>query len=425
MAVKFASTENNQPTAQFYRISVDNLFPYNIYAGQQDNSSVKIKSWNPSGWQIDQSDWTYTAGGESAFIAFDPNNPKLSMGGSYQGTIGLFDNEIMEGKNIMEAPIQYQSLQPKDMKYRFNWNAPITYSEHEPNTFYHAGNVLFKTSDYGKNWVAISPDLTKHDSTKMGMSGTPYTNEGAGGENYCTIMYVKESPIEKGVIYTGSDDGVVSVTRDNGTTWNTITPPDLGEAIVNCIDVSPFDKATAYIATTRYKFNDFAPSLYKTTDYGKTWKKIVNGIPDGAYTRCIREDQNRKGLLFAGTETGLYISFNDGDNWQQLQLGLPVVPITDLKVHKGNLIAATMGRAFWILDDLSVLRQYDAAKNDQFVLFQPNNAYRVSGASILDRVYSDEELETPFQSGSGINAATGLVLFYQLPAKKILQQNIV
>ncbi len=415
---KVWSTENNQPTAQFYRISVDNLFPYNIYAGQQDNSSVKIKSWNPSGWQIDQSDWTYTAGGESAFVAFDPNNPKLSMGGSYQGTISLFDNEIMESKNIMEAPIQYQSLQPKDMKYRFNWNAPITYSEHEPNTFYHAGNVLFKTSDYGKNWVAISPDLTKHDSTKMGMSGTPYTNEGAGGENYCTIMYVKESPIEKGVIYTGSDDGVVSVTRDNGTTWNTITPPDLGEAIVNCIDVSPFDKATAYIATTRYKFNDFTPSLYKTTDYGKTWKKIVNGIPEGAYTRCIREDQNRKGLLFAGTETGLYISFNDGENWQQLQLGLPIVPITDLKVHKGNLIASTMGRAFWILDDLSVLRQYDIAKNDQFVLFQPSDAYRVSGASMLDKVYTDEDLETPLQSGTGINAATGLVLFYQLPAKK-------
>lgn len=340
------------------------------------------------------------------------------MGGSYQGTIGLFDNDIMEGKNIMEAPIQYQSLQPKDMKYRFNWNAPITFSEHEPNTFYHAGNVLFKTSDYGKNWVPISPDLTKHDSTKMGMSGTPYTNEGAGGENYCTIMYVKESPIEKGVIYTGSDDGVVSLTRDNGKTWSNITPPDLGEAIVNCIDISPFDKATAYIATTRYKFNDFTASLYKTTDYGKTWKKIVNGIPEGAYTRCIREDQNRKGLLFAGTETGLYISFNDGENWQQLQLGLPIVPITDLKVHKDNLIAATMGRAFWILDDLSVLRQYDASKNDQFVLFQPRDAYRVSGASMLDRVYSDEDLETPLQSSAGLNAATGLVLFYQLPAKK-------
>ena len=231
-------------------------------------------------------------------------------------------------------------------------------------------------------------------------------------------MYVKESPIEKGVIYTGSDDGVVSVTRDNGKSWNTITPPDLGEAIVNCIDVSPFDKATAYIATTRYKFNDFTPSLYKTSDYGKTWKKIVNGIPDGAYTRCIREDQNRKGLLFAGTETGLYISFNDGEQWQQLQLGLPIVPITDLKIHQGNLIAATMGRAFWILDDLSVLRQYDVAKNDQFVLLQPKETYRVSGASQLDKVYTDEDLENPLQSSAGLNAATGLVLFYQLPAKK-------
>lgn len=417
-AGKVWSTENNQPTAQFYRISVDNLFPYNIYAGQQDNSSVKIKSWNPSGWQIDQSDWTYSAGGESAFIAFDPNNPRYSMGGSYQGTIGLFDQEIMEGKSIMVAPIQYQSLQPKDMKYRFNWNAPITYSEHEPNTFYHAGNVLFKTNDYGKNWIPISPDLTKHDTTKMGMSGTPFTNEGAGGENYCTIMYVKESPLEKGIIYTGSDDGVVSITKDNGATWNNITPPDLGEAIVNCIDVSPFDKATAYIAATRYKFNDFAPLLYKTNDYGKTWKKITDGIPDGAYTRCIREDQSRKGLLFAGTETGLYISFNDGMQWQQLQLGLPIVPITDLKVHQGNLIAATMGRAFWILDDLNMLRQYDATKNNQFYLFQPRDTYRVSGASVLDKVLSDEELETPLQGSTGLNAPTGLVLYYQIPSKK-------
>ena len=417
-AGKVWSTEANQPTAQFYRISVDNLFPYNIYAGQQDNSSVKIKSWNPSGWQIDQSDWTYSAGGESAFIAFDPNNPRYSMGGSYQGTIGLFDQETMEGKSIMVAPIQYQSLQPKDMKYRFNWNAPITYSEHEPNTFYHAGNVLFKTTDYGKNWVPISPDLTKHDTTKMGMSGTPYTNEGAGGENYCTIMYVKESPIEKGVIYTGSDDGVVSITKDNGASWNNITPPDLGEAIVNCIDISPFDKATAYIATTRYKFNDFTPSLYKTTDYGKTWKKITEGIPDGAYTRCIREDQSRKGLLFAGTETGLYISFNGGAHWQQLQLGLPIVPITDLKIHQGNLIAATMGRAFWILDDLQMLRQFDSTKNDQFQLFQPRDTYRVSGASSLDKVFTDEELETPLQGSAGLNAPTGVILYYQLPSKK-------
>ncbi len=411
------SSLNNQPTAQFYRITVDNDFPYNIYAGQQDNSSVKIKSRNPSGWQIDESDWTYSAGGESAFIALDPNNPQISMGGSYQGTIALFDSKTMESKMLMVAPIQYQALQPKDMKYRFNWNAPIIYSAHEPNTFYHAANVLFKTTDLGKSWKAVSPDLTKHDTTKMGISGAPYTNEGAGGENYCTIAYVLESPLEKGVIYTGSDDGVVSITRDGGLSWSNITPPDLGEALVNCIEVSPFDKATAYIATTRYKFNDHKASIYKTSDYGKTWKKISEGIPDGAYTRCIREDVKRKGLLFVGTETGLYVSFNDGIKWQQLQLGLPITPITDLKIHEGNLIASTMGRAFWILDELNMLEQFDTTLARKFALFQPKDTYRVSGASILDGVIADEEFETPLQYKSGINTASGLVLQYQIPDK--------
>lgn len=411
------SSLDNQPTAQFYRISVDNEFPYNIYAGQQDNSSVKIKSSNPSGWSIGEKDWTYSSGGESAFLAFDPNNPQLVMGGSYQGTIGLLDSKSGEGKQLMVAPIQYQALQPKDMKYRFNWNAPIIYSQHEPNTFYHAGNILFKTTDFGKSWKAVSPDLTTHDTTKMGLSGAPYTNEGAGGENYCTIAYVMESALEKGVIWTGSDDGVVSVTRDGCASWNTVSPPGLGEALVNCIEVSPHDKATVYIAATKYKFNDKTAMLYKTTDYGKTWTKISEGIPEGAYTRCIREDVKRKGLLFAGTETGLYVSFNDGANWQQLQLGLPITPITDLKIHQGNLIAATMGRAFWILDDLHLIEQFDQAKKDQLHLFQPKDSYRLSGYSALNGELSDDDLETPLQDRSGINAPIGLVLHYQLPAK--------
>ena len=412
------STENNQPTAQFYRVNADNLFPYNVYGGQQDNTSVMIASRNTSGFAIGEKNWFYSAGGESAFMAFNPDDPRYVMGGSYQGTIEVLDRANNEGKPIMIAPIQYQSVQPKNMKYRFNWNAPIICSKHEPNTFYHGANRLFKTTDLGKTWEVISPDLTRNDTARMGISGAPYTNEGAGGENYCTLAYVQESPHEKGVIWTGSDDGMVSLTRDGGKTWNNVTPAGLDECLVNCIEVSPFDKATAYIATTRYKFNDFAPALYKTTDYGKTWTRINSGIPYGAYTRAIREDDVRKDLLYCGTETGFYISFDGGKLWKQMQLNLPVTPITDLKVHKGDLLASTMGRSFWILDDLGLLRQYNSnsSKNDFFV-FAPEESYRVSGYSALDNTSSDED-DLPVAGSSGTNPSTGVVIYYQIPEKK-------
>ncbi|HEV9038447.1 MAG TPA: hypothetical protein VGQ51_17545 [Puia sp.] len=410
------STQNNQPTAQFYRISVDNLFPYRLYAGQQDNTSVMITSRNTRGGSIGEKDWGYSAGGESAFLAFDPDSPRYVMGGSYQGTVEVLDMVSGEGKEVMISPIQYQSLDPKDMKYRFNWNAPIIYSRWERGAFYHGGNRLFKTTDMGRNWEVVSPDLTRHDTAHMGTSGVPYTNEGAGGENYCTLAYVLESPLEKGVIWTGSDDGVVSLTRDGGKTWSNVTPAGLAECLVNCIEVSPFDKATAYIATTRYKFNDLAPGLYKTSDYGRTWKKIDNGIPMGAYTRAIREDDVRPGLLYAGTETGLYMSTDGGAHWQQLQLNLPVTPITDLKIHQGNMIAATMGRGFWILDDLSALRQMVmGGSRKDLVLYTPGDAYRVSGNSTLDKVVKDAGLERPRPALAGTNPATGVVMYYQLP----------
>ena len=275
---KVWSLQNNQPTAQFYRINVDNLFPYNIYAGQQDNSSVKIASRNTTGSTITERQWTSSAGGESAFLGFDPNNPRYVMGGSYQGTIELLDAETGEGVGVMVHPVQYQAMQPKDMKYRFNWNAPILYSKHEKNVYYHAGNRLFKTKDMGKSWEAISPDLTTHDTTKMGISGFPYTNEGAGGENYCTIAYVAESDKENGVFYTGSDDGLVYVTRDGGKEWTNITPKDFGTGSINAIEVSPNDPATVYVAANKYKWNDFTPFIYKSADYGKTWTKIVSGL---------------------------------------------------------------------------------------------------------------------------------------------------
>ena len=409
------SSQNNQPTAQFYRVNADNLFPYNVYAGQQDNTSVKIKSRNPSGWAIGEKDWTNSAGGESAFLAFDPNNPRFVMGGSYQGTVEILDANLSEGKNVMQAPIQYQALMPKEMKYRFNWNAPIIYSQHEPNAFFHAGNILFKTTNLGKSWKAISGDLTRNDITKQGISGTPYTNEGAGGENYGTISYVSESPLEKGVIYTGSDDGLVYITKNGGESWTNITPTGLEECLINSIEVSPHDKATIYIATTRYKVNDFSPSLHKSSDYGKTWTKIVNGIAPTAYTRVVREDNKRKDLLYAGTETGFYISYNGGQNWKQLQLGLPITPITDLKLHQNDLIASTMGRSFWILDDIEVLRQFDASSTSTFKIFSPEDVIRTSSASSLDEVADVDAVFVPSVSLSGTNPSSGAVLYYQLP----------
>ncbi len=408
------SSQMNMPTAQFYRINVDNQFPYRIYAGQQDNTSVSIASRELGGSGIGTSSWTYSAGGESAFLAFDPNDPRYVMGGSYQGTIEILDTKAKAGTNVMAAPIQYLGMDAKDMKYRYNWNAPIIKSQHEPNTFYHGAQLLLRTTDMGKTWTEASPDLTRNEKSKQGKPGVPFTNEAVGAENYGTLSYVIESPIEKNVIYTGSDDGFVYITRDNGKSWQNITPAGLSECLINAIEVSPHDKATAYIATTRYKFNDHTPALYKTTDYGKTWTNISNGIPQGAFTRVVREDQKRKDLLFAGTETSVYISWNGGKQWERFQLNLPLTPITDLRVHQDNLIAATSGRAFWILDDLSLIRQYQQGK-DSIAFFQPSPTYLVNGSSDLDD--TDEDF-TGARKFGGVNPATGMVFYYQLPALK-------
>ncbi len=408
------SPQNQMPTAQFYRINADNLFPYRIYGGQQDNTSVMIPSRVTNGGGIRERDWEASAGGESAFLAFDPDAPRYIMGGSYQGTIELLDLQNKEGKGVMTAPIQYQALKAKEMKYRFNWNAPIIYSKRE-KAYYHAGNVVLKTTDLGKTWTEFSTDLTRKDTTKLGLGGAPYTNEGAGGENYATISYLIESPNEAGVFWAGSDDGLVHITKDNGKTWTNVTPAGLEECLINAIEVSPHDNATAYIATHRYKLNDFTPSIYKTTDYGKTWTKITEGIPYGACVRVVREDSQRKDLLFAGTETGLYISMNGGKSWSNMQLNLPIVPITDLKVHQNDLIAATQGRSFWILDDLAPIRELKGElSKDSLTVFTPEAAYRVSGRSSLDKVSEDDDENT---SSFGENPSTGVVFYYGLPAK--------
>jgi len=375
------STQSNQPTAQFYRVITDNRFDYHLYAGQQDNSTVAIAS-RTTDRGIGREDWYAVGGGESAHVAFDPDDPRLVYATSIVGLITEYDTETTHTRTIQAIPTADFGLDPKDLPYRYNWNAPVLVSPHDPATIYHAGNKLLRSRDRGVTWEEISPDLTRDEPEKQGRGGGPITNEAAGAEIYNTIFYVVESPHEAGTIWVGTDDGLVHLTRDHGATWTEVTPRDIVESQVNAIEVSPHDPAVAYLAVTRYKFGDFTPHVFKTADYGKTWKRVVEGIPSEAFVRVVREDPVRRGLLFAGTETGLYVSFDDGARWRPFQRDLPVVPITDLRVHGDDLVAATQGRAFWILDDLSPLRQLGDLAGDAAVhLFAPAPAYRTDGGS--------------------------------------------
>ncbi|WP_432410701.1 WD40/YVTN/BNR-like repeat-containing protein [Rasiella sp. SM2506] len=403
------SSQDIMPTAQFYRINVDNLYPYNIYGGQQDNTSVKIASMSPGSYSISQSDWSAAAGGESAFLAFDKDNPKLTVGGSYLGTIEVLDMESKASTQVMAAPIQYLGRAARDMKYLYNWNAPIVWSQHEPQTIYHGAQLVLKSTDLGKTWTEFSPDLTRDIDEKQGKGGGPYTNEAVGAENYGTLSYLVESPHTAGVFYSGSDDGYVYITQDNGKSWQNITPKNLGETLVNAIEVSPHDPATVYIATTKYKLGDYTPALYKSTNYGKSWTNISSGIPNGSYTRVVREDETTKGLLYAGTEQGVYISFNDGASWQPFQLNLPVTPVTDLKVHRNDLIVATSGRSFWILDNLSLVSQFQQ-NNKDFKLYTPEPiTYGNWGSGMSSDSFNGT------QDFEGVNPVNGVELYYYLP----------
>ena len=391
-AGKSFSTYMNQPTAQFYRVSTDNHFPYRLYAGQQDNSSIRISSKN-------ESEWEETAGGESGHIVADPKNNDIVYGGSYDGFLMRYNHKTGETRLVDVYPDNPMGWGAAELKYRFQWNFPIFFSPNDENTLYTAANVLFKTTNEGQSWEAISPDLTRNDKTKMQSSGGEITKDNTSVEYYGTIFAAAESPAESGVIWTGSDDGLIHITKDGGKNWENITPKILPEwAMINSIDLHPTKKGVAYVAATRYKSDDFEPYLYKTKDYGKTWTKITNGIPKSDFTRVVRLDPIRDGLLYAGTESSVYISFDDGQNWQPMRYNLPIVPITDMQVKENDLIVSTQGRSFWIFDDLNPIRNFDnqkleKLKTDNFLAFTPSDTY-LSDRNMEMYFYLNEKPDT-------------------------------
>lgn len=406
-------TEQDQATAQFYRVAVDNDFPYNIYGAQQDNSTVRIASRTNEG-AITTADWWDVGGGESGWIAPHPDNSNIVFAGSYGGFLTRYDHRTRQLRNVNVYPDNPMGGGAETMKYRFQWNYPILFSPHKMDgkwPLYAAGNLLFRSLDEGHSWQAISPDLTRNDKSKQGSSGGPITQDNTSVEYYSTIFTVSESALQQGVIWAGTDDGLVQITRDGGKTWTNITPRDLPEvAQINAIEASPHDAGSAYFAATAYKSDDYKPYIYKTSDYGRTWRKVVAGIAEDAFTRVVREDPNRRGFLYAGTETGMYYSTNDGESWQSLQLNLPVVPITDLAVHKRDmdLVVATQGRSFYVLDNLPVLYQLaDAGRADAF-LFKPEDAYRQAGGG---------GFPLPPTATVGANPPNGAVIHYWLKAK--------
>ncbi len=375
------TTYHNQPTAQFYRVTTDNAFPYRIYGAQQDNTSIRIQH-RSSGSSITERHWEPSAGGESAHLAPDPRNPDIVYGGTYKGYMMRLDHSTGQVRSTNVWPDNPAGSGVEVMKYRFNWNFPVFFSPHHPNKLYAGSNFLHVTTNEGQSWDVISPDLTRGESETLRSSGGPITQDNTGVEFYGTIFAGEESEQEEGVIWIGSDDGLVHVTRDGGETWKNVTPPmSPKQNMINCIDMNPHKNGGAYVAATSYKFGDYTPYLYKTDDYGETWQLITKGIKSTDYTRAIRADLTRPGLLYAGTEWGMYLSFDDGASWQPFQLNLPIVSIRDLHVRDNNLIAATHGRSFWLIDDLTPLHQLsgEVASSDHY-LFKPKDSYRMQVA---------------------------------------------
>jgi len=376
------STYYNQPTAQFYRVTTDNAFPYRIYAAQQDNSTIRINH-RGDGYSIGENDWESTAGGESAHIAVDPTNNDIVYGGSYGGFLTRKNHTTGTSRAINVWPDNPMGYGAEGMKYRFQWNFPIIFSKHDPKKLYTFSNHVHLTTNEGQSWELLSGDLTRNDSTKLVSSGGPITQDNTGVEYYATIFAANESPLKEGLLWVGSDDGLIHISKDGGLNWENVTPKNMPEwNMINSIEPSAFDEGTCYVAATRYKMGDFTPYLYKTTDYGKSWSLITKGIHEEHFTRVVREDPARKGLLYAGTETGMYISFNDGTSWQPFQLNLPIVPITDLAIKDHNLIVATQGRSLWIIDDLTVLHQLSSGQSlEAAKLFKPKDSYRTKGGA--------------------------------------------
>ena len=399
------STYMNQPTAQFYRVTTDDDFPYRIYVAQQDNSAIRIKHRSLGG-SISEDDWESTAGCECGHLAIDPTDNDIVYGGCYDGYLGRKNHKTNQSRNISVWPDNPMGHGAEGMRYRFQWNFPIFFSKHNKKRLYTCSNVVHASDNGGQSWEIISPDLTTNDSTKMKSSGGPITKDNTSVEYYCTIFAGTESNFDEGTLWVGSDDGLVHITRDGGKNWNNITPTNLPKwCMINSIEADPHDAGGAYIAATSYKSGDFRPYLFKTKNYGQTWTKIVNGIGDEHFTRVVRADPEKKGILYAGTETGAYISFDDGNSWQSFQLNLPIVPITDMTIKNNNLIVATQGRSVWILDDLSFLHQIqNADKNKDFILFQPKTTYRMDGGD-----WSNSKI-------AGTNHPSGLVLNYYIKA---------
>ena len=402
------STYFNQPTAQFYRVSTDNSFPYRIYGAQQDNSTVRIKHRTSSS-SITERDWEPSAGGESAHLAPDPKNNDIVFGGTYKGYMMMQDHSNGQIRSVNVWPDNPAGSGAEVMKYRFNWNFPVMFSPNDPNKLYAGSNYLHVSENSGQTWKTISPDLTRNIPETIMSSGGPITQDNTGAEYYANIFAVAESKLEEGVIWVGSDDGLIHITKDGGETWENITPPKKLSPelnMINSIDPSPFKKGKAYIAATSYKFGDYTPYLYKTEDYGKSWKLITDGINSSYYTRVVRSDKKREGLLYAGTEWGMYISFDDGNSWSKFQLNLPVTSIRDLEVKDNDLVVATHGRSFWIIDDLTPLHQLNEYNHDDdAILFKPDLSYRMAQSGGWNR---------PNNLLSGQNHPNGVIINYYI-----------
>ena len=368
--------QNNQPTAQFYHVAADNDFHYHLYGAQQDNSTVAIASKTDDG-TIGWGDFYDVGGGEAGYIVPDPRDSNIVYAGDGGGVVTRYDKKLKSVQDISPWPLDTSGHGAEDYEHRFQWTEPIVISPHDPDVIYTASEVVYKSSDKGHSWTIISSDLTRNDKSKQKPSGGPITLDITSVEYYDTVFSLTESPVQKDLLWAGTDDGLIQVSQDGGRNWSNVTPKGMPDwSMISQIDASPFDAGTAYVAVDRHKLDDKQPYVYKTSDLGRSWSRINNGIPAGAYVHAVRQDKKNRALLFAGTELGLYVSFNDGGNWQPLQLNLPVTPITDLIVKDNDLAAATNGRSFWILDNITPLRQVAEVGQADAFLYKPQPAHR-------------------------------------------------